>query len=212
MYRVTEHWTVNLVQYINKYCIGFPLKQCGWTTPTSGWQFVKWVNWSPVHLIHHNACFWTTPKEQWIRQAVQSTVTLRSNIDVNPKAEGIPLEFLTWSPFNCSFWERFQPTPSLSAQTLLFQVWCRTVYSLIARWCRYWKATGWGKGPNLYALSKCPHFLLEHLSLTVLLWSPPCPKVASWERCACADVPTNLGQCKDYRAFTLNAPSFLKTY
>ncbi len=74
------------------------------------------------------------------------------------------------------------------------------------------KATGWGKGPNLYTVSKRPHFLLEHLSVTVLLWSPPCPKVASWERCTCADVPTNLGQRKDYRAFTLNAPSFLKTY
>lgn len=57
-----------------------------------------------------------------------------------------------------------------------------------------------------------PDFLLEHLSLTVLFWSPPRPKVASWEQCTCADVPTNLGQCKDYRAFTLNAPSFLKTY
>lgn len=78
--------------------------------------------------------------------------------------------------------------------------------------CRHLKKTpGWGKGPNLYTLSKHPDFLLEHLSLTVLLGSPPHPKVASWEQCTCADVPTNLGQCKDYRAFTLNAP-FLKTY
>lgn len=57
-----------------------------------------------------------------------------------------------------------------------------------------------------------PDFLLEHPSLSVLSWCPPRPKVASWELCTCADVPTNLGQCKDYRAFTLNAPSFLKTY
>lgn len=69
-----------------------------------------------------------------------------------------------------------------------------------------------GKGPNLYTVSKRPHFLLAHLSLTVLLWSPPCPQVASWDRRACADVPTNLGRWKDYRAFTLNAPSFVKTY
>lgn len=63
------------------YCIAFPLKQHGWSTTTSGWQFVKWVNWSPVHPIHLNACFWTTPKEQWIRRVLQPTVTLSTRLN-----------------------------------------------------------------------------------------------------------------------------------